>query len=708
MDPGSENMLMEAIAAARAGNRVRARSLLTKLLRADSSVVDYWIWMSAVVDSKREKIYCLESALKLDPTNRAALRGLTVLGARAPQEAELASAPRISRRQMPSVATGPALGKALGPALGRALQVNWRLAFIGAVGFVGLIIVGGLAYSFFTRPRALPQAAILPSLSPTHTATASVPSATPSPLPASVRALRTPIPTELAGTPIIFFVPQTPTPTSILGFTPHPQFEAYSAGVEALTRANYTGAAAFFEQVLELDESLPDAHYLLAESLRLQAAADLESEEAGGLLGQALAEYDRAILLDTSFAAAYLGRGRTVLLRTLRANNPEDIKAEHLPQDYARAIEADPQLSEAYVAQADFYRQVRLWKTMEETLQAAIDAGLSDPILYIRLSEAQINREKYDLALENAIEGSASDPTLLDGYLMLGRSLVRLELFDEALAPLHTYVAYRGEDHRGWSDLGRAQLGVGDHSAAWESLVNALERNDRYAPAYLALGWLNFELGDYEAGMRAIGEARRFGAENYELFLALGYAHYYLGNYQEGLNNANSAINIATEDERKAVQEKLVSRAYALRALISEAAPDLLDYAIQNWEWILSLEFADPETVAMAEEHLAELTGEVPTRIPSGTPTRTLTPSATIAGPETATITPSPSATPTPSPSPSSTPPSPTSTRPVTATPSRTPTVTPTPSSTSAPGTTTPTTSPTPTPTQQFSSLIAA
>ena len=191
---------MEAIAATRAGNRVRARSLLTKLLRADSSSVDYWIWMSAVVDSKREKIYCLESALKLDPTNRAALRGLVLLGARAPQEGELAAAPRISRRQMPSVATGPSIG----PAIGRALQVNWRLVLIGAAGFAGLIVIGGLAYSFFTRPRALPQAAVLPSLSPTGTVTPSIPSATPSPLPASIRALRTPIPTELAGTPIVW------------------------------------------------------------------------------------------------------------------------------------------------------------------------------------------------------------------------------------------------------------------------------------------------------------------------------------------------------------------------------------------------------------------------------------------------------------------------------------------------------------------------
>jgi hypothetical protein len=66
MSASTESMFMEALAAARAGNRVRARSLLTKLLKTDSSVVDYWVWMSSVVESQREKIYCLESA-KLRP-----------------------------------------------------------------------------------------------------------------------------------------------------------------------------------------------------------------------------------------------------------------------------------------------------------------------------------------------------------------------------------------------------------------------------------------------------------------------------------------------------------------------------------------------------------------------------------------------------------------------------------------------------------------
>jgi tetratricopeptide (TPR) repeat protein len=347
---------------------------------------------------------------------------------------------------------------------------------------------------------------------------------------------------------------------------------------------------------------------------------------------------------------------------------------------------------------------------------------LREPIIYIRLSEAQINRGKYDLALQNAIEGSAADPTSLDGYLMLGRSLVRLELWQEALAPLLTYVAYSGDDHRGWSDLGRAQLGAGQTEAAGESLGRALEINPRYSPAYLARGWLMLELGDFEAGLQSFGEARRYGSETFELFLAIGTGYYDLGRNQQALEAARQALTLANLEEDRELHDLMFSRGYALRALVSEEVPDLVDYAVQNWQWVLELQFPDPAIRDMAVQHLLELTGELPTRAPSLTPaaSATATPTVTLA----LTSTPSPSLSRAPAPASLTpaqrraprphreSPPSPAPhahahpTR--TPTPSRTPTPTRTPTAGSpGPGTPTATITPSPTRTPTPSSPIS-
>ncbi|MCZ7551289.1 MAG: hypothetical protein M5U05_01680 [Anaerolineales bacterium] len=87
-------MLHEAVEAIRQGQRARARDLLTRLLRADPNNVAYWLWMSSVVETAREQIYCLKSALKLEPNNPAVRQGLRLLGA-LPAEGEVKPTPPL-------------------------------------------------------------------------------------------------------------------------------------------------------------------------------------------------------------------------------------------------------------------------------------------------------------------------------------------------------------------------------------------------------------------------------------------------------------------------------------------------------------------------------------------------------------------------------------------------------------------------------------
>jgi len=62
------------------GDRVQARTLLTDLIREDKFNPDYWLWMSAVVRTRKERSYCLNEVLKLDANNKSARYGLQMLG----------------------------------------------------------------------------------------------------------------------------------------------------------------------------------------------------------------------------------------------------------------------------------------------------------------------------------------------------------------------------------------------------------------------------------------------------------------------------------------------------------------------------------------------------------------------------------------------------------------------------------------------------
>ena len=68
--------LRGGIEATQAGQKDKARRLLVQVIEADQTNETAWLWLSAVVDTKAEKIRCLEMALKLNPANQDAKMAL--------------------------------------------------------------------------------------------------------------------------------------------------------------------------------------------------------------------------------------------------------------------------------------------------------------------------------------------------------------------------------------------------------------------------------------------------------------------------------------------------------------------------------------------------------------------------------------------------------------------------------------------------------
>ncbi|MFQ5401390.1 MAG: hypothetical protein ACE5E7_17550 [Anaerolineae bacterium] len=76
--------LQAGIAAVKAGERDKARALLTQLLQIDERNEQAWLWLSGVVNTDDERRQCLENVLAINPDNEPARRGLTRLGVKQP------------------------------------------------------------------------------------------------------------------------------------------------------------------------------------------------------------------------------------------------------------------------------------------------------------------------------------------------------------------------------------------------------------------------------------------------------------------------------------------------------------------------------------------------------------------------------------------------------------------------------------------------
>jgi len=77
-----DNLLEEGIAAAKAGQRAKARVLLREVVRQRPNSAKGWLWLSASVETDDERRACLELVLAIDPDHSHAKRGLKSLGPR--------------------------------------------------------------------------------------------------------------------------------------------------------------------------------------------------------------------------------------------------------------------------------------------------------------------------------------------------------------------------------------------------------------------------------------------------------------------------------------------------------------------------------------------------------------------------------------------------------------------------------------------------
>ena len=208
MTTAEEKMFQEARSAIEAGNRARGKDILTRLLKQNQENPDYWLWMSAVVDSVKERRYCLNQTLKLDPQNKMARRGLSMLGD-LPVDESLVIPFEAQKRKWKL----PPLGLEEKP----QPKVPWLKVGLSLVGLLAVIILVVIAVRsnrlWVFRGRNL---AAMGTAVPTPT------------FPASPTTTITLTPRIIEPTAPWNILESTYTPTPIYVFTPHPIIEAFS------------------------------------------------------------------------------------------------------------------------------------------------------------------------------------------------------------------------------------------------------------------------------------------------------------------------------------------------------------------------------------------------------------------------------------------------------------------------------------------------
>lgn len=612
----SDEVFQEAVEALRAGNKNRARELLTGLLKTDQNNATYWVWMSATVETVKERIYCLQTAYKLDRNNIAAKRGLILHGALPADETIQPfplNRPKAWEEKLLLAHEKP---RPKGWAAVKASPV----ARLGGLAALGAVLVGALVFGFFQlrAEQNRGPATATPGPSPTFTLTPTFVNATGRP--------------EGAGTPAplseLLEAPYTPTPlyveverSPITG----DYFRRFSAAYED---GEWNDAIAALDEIITLEPSV-SAYYYKGEVNRFR-----------GDNAAAVTAYQSALGLNLEFSPAYVG-----MARATRAQNPNaDVLS--LLND---AVRYDPDFGEAYLERA-------IVKLRDNDVPGALaDLGEADqrlpdsPLVYFYLSQAHLQSGDLDRALVAAQHSNELDITYLPTYLLMGQIYAEDGNEEEAVRMLDTYLQYSDDDTAAYVLKGKMHFENQEYEETVEDMTNALILNRNQRDPYLYRFLSNVELGNGDQAEEDLGTVVEFYPDSFEVSLARVRLDLMQGREGNALLLLDRTKSLAGTEEQQAL-------AYYWSARVFEAREEFND-AAEHWTLLLELpEDAMTEDIRTeAEERLDELATATPTpsRTPTvrpRTPTRTPTPSRTPNASPTRTSTRTPTRTPTPTP----------------------------------------------------------
>jgi tetratricopeptide (TPR) repeat protein len=521
-----DTMFSEAVAAARAGEVVRARDLLARLLRADSANPDYWLWMSAVVDSEREGVYCLRSVTKMQPNHPLARLGLGVMG-----QISLGTDREGPIRQQRST---PMPHQSAGRinSMGDWWQVrrNRENVALSVLGIAAVSII--VAITLIQVDLAAIKLPNFAGGQPLQTAVASETSnptaeTTYQPVPTLKNTIN---PSNLI--PFATYVGADLTPTALYGFTPIALTGALDDALKAFREGRYDDALSYLDQVLFIEPRSAQAHFLKGECLRIQWK-----------MKDALEQYDLAIALDPNYAPAYFGKAMWS-----KQNNPDN----DYDKDLTRAIDRDPLYIDAYIERSFFYGRRGKWAEALTDLERASQIAPENAFVLIRLGRAQIQNGKADSAIDNIVRAQIIDPTILEGYLALGEAYDSLKLYSQAVTPLVIYTTYNPEEILGWLRLGEAYTGTGQYPQAVESCTHAVDLNINSVQARLCRGKVYRIIGEYKKAVADLQIASDKAPNWYYTQFPYGCALLESGRVDLAIKTLTRAVDLSTSVEEKA------------------------------------------------------------------------------------------------------------------------------------------------------------
>jgi tetratricopeptide (TPR) repeat protein len=575
----ARELRQQGIAAAKAGQKDQARQLLQQSIRLEPNSEAAWLWLASVARDQRERVFCLQKILEINPNNETALRALegvntTDTPATAAPSAQRTTGESATAREqdvmnqppgvpLPSserVAEAQKQADALlrGYMMPLPSDVKWvhknrrragegdiivlRLYVTAAV--IGLLIVLGVVGTIVVLTNDdLRSLVLAPTGTATHTPTVTstfTPGFTPTPS-ATPRVSPTPSATVAPSVPTSNpYVP--PQATSIY---PPVLEKPIEDSISLIDRGQASVALPTLRAERNLTENrfnpIPYYYEALAQVAEGNTDAALDiMDEAEGRLDETPND-NFAPLVDTGFAHIYWQLAQDAFSE---GDNASALDYLNEMQDRAEsALEGDPRLADPYILLARFHA---LGEDYDQAIDI-LDQGLqvqqlaNNVSLIIEKGNVYFQQGEYDLVNYQAFLALYIDPTTEVAYQLRVRTALADDNPGQAVLNAQEYLHYYPGSPYAYKLLGDARIAEGNIDEAIIAYSRGLtgDTNPETLESLLVRGTLYMQQGRYDLARADFTDAYEL-TDDPEILVMRMQAALHEGRYQIALDDADA------------------------------------------------------------------------------------------------------------------------------------------------------------------------
>jgi len=285
----------------------------------------------------------------------------------------------------------------------------------------------------------------------------------------------------------------------------------------------------------------PGAFEMYAQAMGLiETQRDVSSITAG------IEMLELASEISPRFAPIYAGFGKANLFLYEQTQDPEFLEASKRACN--RAIELDPDLTDAYVTLAQVHLNTGLAGLAKSALVMALDSDSTSVEALLSLADLYAGEEEHALAEATYFKAASLDPGHWDVYRRLGKYYYNQSRFLEAAEQFLNLLRLTPQNAKSYVNVGAAYFRADSIKLADYYWQKGMQVDPNDYMLNLNAGSSYFYVGDYDRAAEALERAVESNSTDYVLWGNLGTAYLWSGADRTlYLDTKHKAIDLAEE-----------------------------------------------------------------------------------------------------------------------------------------------------------------